>query len=356
MRKYLASLVILVVLAGLALLAFLKTSGGPTNTVPQEQHAAAAETPPVYLPDDYKPEVTTANRRYKLGVLFPFLAAPFWVNEAYGIIDQAKLDGADVVWLSADGYDNIEAQNSQMENLITLKVDAILLAATSFNGTAPAVERAIAAGIPVLTHVTSSNSSKLAATVLADNTSIGRKQGEYLCKALGGRGTIAMLNGPAAADWSSDRVRGFKAELAAACPNVTVVTEKFGIPDRADAQRLASDILAAFPQLNGFFTVADGMGLGVTDAGKSVSRSGRLLITTASFSRETLPYVRSGAISVNVDESPVVTGRVVVNRAVALLNGEPIPKSTYVPIPAWLRDNVSGVPNDHWAPDGWRIQ
>src|SRR4051812_836656 len=47
-------------------------------------------------------------RRYRLGVLFPFLAAPFWVNEAYGVLDQASKVGVDVVWLSADGYDNID--------------------------------------------------------------------------------------------------------------------------------------------------------------------------------------------------------------------------------------------------------
>jgi ABC-type sugar transport system substrate-binding protein len=353
-RKSLVALLFVVVLGGATLAILLSVASKTDEKSPRAMQVNASA--PVYLPDDYRPEPVRAKRPYKLGVLFPFLAAPFWVNEAYGILSQAKLDGVEIVWLSADSYDNIEMQNSQLESLVTLKVDAVLLAATSFNGTARAVDRAVAAGIPVLTHVTSSNSQKISGSVLPDNVAIGRKQARHMCDALGGNGIVAMLNGPAAADWSSDRVKGFKRELATDCPNVTIVAERFGIPDRADAQRLAGDILAAFPQINGVFTVADGMALGVADAARGISRARHLTITTASFSRETLPHVQNGDISVNVDESPVVTGQEIVNRAVQLLNGEQIPRNTFVPIPAWTQATIAKVSPDHWAPDGWRIK
>jgi ABC-type sugar transport system substrate-binding protein len=69
----------------------------------------------------------TPKRRYKVGVLFPFMASPFWVNEAYGVLNQAEKLGVEVVWLSADGYDNVDKQSAQLEDLATQKVDAILI-------------------------------------------------------------------------------------------------------------------------------------------------------------------------------------------------------------------------------------
>jgi len=311
----------------------------------------------ITLPDNFNVPDVKPNRKYKIGVLFPFLAAPFWVNEAYGVLDQAQKFGLEVNWLSADGYTNIDKQNSQIEDLITLRVDAILLAATSFSGTVPAVERAASAGIPVFTHVTSSNTPVIKAAVLTDDLAIGRKQAEFMGAALGGRGEVAMLSGPAAAEWSMKRAQGFKEIMAQKFPNIKIVAERFGIPDRADPQRLTQDLLVTFPQLNGIFTVADGMALGAADAARAVNRIEKMTITTASFSREAVPYIQAGYIKLDIDESPVITGRMVVNRSVEFLNGQTVPKLTYVPIPGWTKESLKTVDSaHHWAPESWKIR
>lgn len=297
------------------------------------------------------------KRRYRLGVLFPFLAAPFWANEAYGVLDQAKELGVDVVWLSADGYDNIDKQTSQMEDLVSQKVDAILLAATSYTGTARAVDRARDAGIPVITHVTSSSSSGVVAAVLDDDEEIGREQARHMRQALQGTGEVVMLNGPAAAEWSSRRVAGFKAELARSFPNIRIVSEKFGIPDRADANRLAEDLIVTFPKIAGIFTVADGMAMGAVDALKRAGKQGKVIVTTASFSRETVPYIKNGFIAVNVDENPVLIGRTAVNTAVRYLNDGRAPKVVFVPNPSVTKETLGAVDSTkQWAPAGWRIR
>ncbi len=296
-------------------------------------------------------------RRYRIGILYPFLASPFWVNEAYGVTDQARVLGVDIVWQSADGYDNIDKQNGQIEDLVSKRVDAILLAATSSTGTAPAVDRAAAAGIPVFAHVTSSSSPRVVSAVIDDDLEIGRRQAAFMGKALAGKGSVAMLNGPAAAEWSSLRVRGFKEVMKRDFPGIRIVAERFGIPDRADAQRLAEDLLSAHPKLSGLFTVADGMAMGAADAARMAGRVESMVITTASFSREAVPYMLRGDIDLNVDENPVVIGRVAMNIVVRALNGEAVPRIVYVPNPEMTRDNVGQVdPARQWAPDNWRLR
>ena len=296
-------------------------------------------------------------RRYKIGVLFPFLASPFWVNEAYGVLDQAKKLNVDVVWLSADGYDNIDKQNSQIEDMVVRRVDAILIAATSGTGTVPAVDNAVAHGIPVFAHVTSSNTDKVSSSVIDDDVEIGRQQATFMGKALGGKGSVAMLDGPAAADWSSRRVQGFKEVLGQQFPAIRIVAERNGIPDRADAQRIAEDVLSANRSLDGIFTVADGMAIGVADAVTKAQRTASITVTTASFSQESLPYMEKGLIKLNVDENPVLMGRVAVNDVIHGLNGNTVPRTIYVPNPAWTAENIKSVDaSTHWAPEDWRLR
>jgi len=352
-RRTLLAVVVLMALAVAAILIWQNSRANDRTSVRTSNNGQVvrlAEGAPVEQP---KPA-----RRYRIGVLFPFLASPFWVNEAYGVTDQARALGVDLVWYSADGYDNIDKQNSQLEDLVSKHVDAILIAATSSTGTAPVVDRAAAAGIPVFAHVTSSTSSHIISAVLDDDLEIGRKQAAFLGKALGGKGQVAMLNGPAAAEWSSLRARGFKEVIARDFPGIKIVAERFGIPDRADAQRLAEDLFSAFPKLAGLFTVADGMAMGAADAARQAGRQpDAMVITTASFSREAVPYMLSGAIDLNVDENPVKIGRVAINTVVHGLNGKSIPKTTYVPNPAMTRETVGKVdPKLQWAPDTWRLR
>lgn len=296
-------------------------------------------------------------RRYKIGVLFPFLASPFWVNDAYGVLDQAKALGVDVIWLSADGYDNIDKQNNQIEDLVLQHVDAILIAATSASGTVPAIEKAAGSGVPVFAQVTSSNTKAVLSSVIDDDLSIGRQQAEFMGSALHGKGLVAMLDGPAAADWSSKRVQGFKEVLGSKFPGLRIVAERNGIPDRADALRLAQDILTANPRLDGIFTVADGMAMGAADAASTAGRSKSITITTASFSRESLPYMAKGLIQLNVDENPVLMGRAAINNVISGLNGTPIPRTIYVPNPGRTVQNVQGIDAaKQWAPDGWTLK
>jgi ABC-type sugar transport system substrate-binding protein len=311
----------------------------------------------VRIAEGSTPQPVSPKRRYKLGVLLPFVAAPFWVNEAYGIIDEGNKIGVDVIWLSADGYDNVDKQNSQLEDLITRQVDAILLAATSYTGTAPAVDKAAAAGIPVFAHVTSSASKNVVAAVIDDDLEIGRRQARYMGTALHGGGTVLMLDGPSAAEWSSRRVRGFKEVLKNQYPKIRIVAERFGIPDRADAQRIAQDMLTTFPSASGIFTVADGMAMGAADAARAANPNKRITVTTASFSRETVPYLKAGYIGVNVDENPVLMGRTVVDTAVRGLNGESVPSTVYVPNPSITKANLGSVnAATQWAPPSWRLK
>ena len=87
-------------------------------------------------------------RQYRIGIAIPHLANPHYVGQAYGYIDEAQALGAQVTLLEAGGYEHLDKQVSQVEDLVASKVDAIILAAVSGPGTVGAVEQAVGGGHP----------------------------------------------------------------------------------------------------------------------------------------------------------------------------------------------------------------
>jgi ribose transport system substrate-binding protein len=296
-----------------------------------------------------------AKKRYKVGVLFPFLAAPFWTHQSFGIYDQAKHTGIDIIVKSADGYSNTDKQNSQIQDLISQKVDAILIAPTSLNGNTPAIEAAINSGIKVFINVTGSNAKGVISRILVDDYNIGVMQANYMISALGGKGKVAMLSGPAGADWSINKSKGFR-ETIKSKSNIQIVFERFSEPEKSAAQKLTEELLVKYSDIDGIFTPADGMAIGVADV---ISNSGikkKIILTTTSFSEETVPYIKSGKINYNIDENPVLQGRSAINTVVYSLNGDKVPEKIFIPTPgidsiALKSQNLSAK----WAPRGFSI-
>src|SRR4029079_4095020 len=84
--------------------------------------------------------------------------------------------GAQVTLLEAGGYEHLDKQVSQVEDLIASKVDAIIIAAISGPGTVGAVGAAAAAGIPVINVNVMTDSDKVVTRIRSDDDVICRMQ------------------------------------------------------------------------------------------------------------------------------------------------------------------------------------
>ena len=113
-------------------------------------------------------------KAYRLGVLITQLANPHFIGMAYGIQDEAHALGASTILHDAGGYQFLDRQISQMEDLIANRVDAILLVAVSGPGTVPVVEKAYAARIPVININVMTDSPHVAIRIRSDDKFLGR--------------------------------------------------------------------------------------------------------------------------------------------------------------------------------------
>ena len=77
---------------------------------------------------------------------------------------------------------DLARQTSQVENFITQRMDAIIIAPVDSRGIVSAVEEANRAGIPVFTADIASAGGDVTAHVASDNAQGGRLVGEYLAR------------------------------------------------------------------------------------------------------------------------------------------------------------------------------
>src|SRR6202035_2651452 len=110
-------------------------------------------------------------------------------------------------------------QQSQVEDFISQKVAAIVLTPYDSQAIGSAIVEANKAGIPVFTAdiANASKDGKVVAHIASDNVQGGAQAGKLLCAAVGtGAVEIAIIDEPEVTS-VQDRVKGFKAAVAAGC-------------------------------------------------------------------------------------------------------------------------------------------
>ncbi|HVN83866.1 MAG TPA: sugar-binding protein [Candidatus Binatia bacterium] len=164
----------------------------------------------------------------------------------------AKELGVEVVWRGAETTDEIR-QKEILESFISQRVDGIAISCLNGDLLTDAIDRAVDAGIPVITWDSDAPKSKRLAFYGVNDVEGGRALGDGLAKLLGGRGRVALITS-LGADNLQKRLEGAQAALAQ-YPDITIV-ETFDVRD--DAVRVAEVIASAsqrYPDLDGWLSV-----------------------------------------------------------------------------------------------------
>ncbi len=288
------------------------------------------------------PEVPASAKKYTIGAAMVAGGEPFQDSVTWAMKEEAKKYGAEVVVVDAGGYGNAAKQTSQIEDLVQRKVDAIILWAVSYEGSAPAVDAAVAAGIPVITVVTPSMSKKVSSWVGVDDKEIGQILADNHGKALGGKGKVALINGGEGAAWSKFRADAYTATMKANFPGIQVLEERWTPTlDPGTALKLAEDLLLKYPDLTGIYATTTTMAFGVAQAVEAAGRTGQVLLAASAIQgKDDINLLKSGQVAVVTGEPAIITGRWGVDYALKVLAGEQVPPFVKVPTPVYTKDNV----------------
>lgn len=278
-----------------------------------------------------------------IGFSMPDLAASFWVSVTYGVEDQAKQAGVDVIKVNAGGDANASQQIAQIQDLMQKKVDAIIVGATNGDAVKAVVEQAIAAGIPVVGVSSPPNTDKLAAIVSADHYDMGKLQAECLAKAMGGKGNVAMMAGPSGQTWSDLRANGFRDTIAKVAPDITIIAESRLADNRNAALTTAEDWIQRFPELSGVYSATDDMAAGIITALKSADKLDAVKVSASNLSPTAQQLLKDGELACTSIQQIVAQGRAAVDQAIAAAEGGEVKKEVVTPALLVTAENLDTV-------------
>jgi len=227
-------------------------------------------------------------------------------------------------------------QTSQVEDFISKKVDAIVLTPADSKAVGPAIVEANQANIPVFTADIASTAGRgdVVAHIASDNMQGGKVAADLMCKALGGKGTVAVIDQPEVTS-VQDRVKGFKDELASKCKGVTIVADQDAGGDEAKAESVTDNLLQRFPSLSGIFGINDNSALGAVAAVKAAGKIGKIKIVGYDASAIGRKAIDAGQMVGDPQQHPDVIGQLTIDAIHDYFNGKKPAKIIPVPVGAY---------------------
>jgi ribose transport system substrate-binding protein len=148
-------------------------------------------------------------------------AHPYWIDAKKGGEDASNELGVKWVYTGPADF-NTPAQVTTLEQIIQTHPAGIIVAALQPDAITPAIDKAIAAGIPVVTVDTDAPNSKRLTYLGTVNYSAGVTMGKRMAEISGGKGKIGLASVPGQFNLE-ERIRGIR-DVVKQNPGMELVT------------------------------------------------------------------------------------------------------------------------------------
>lgn len=265
----------------------------------------------------------------RIVVIVKATTSQFWATVFAGADAAAKVLGVQISKLGATAETDVAGEVSIMENAISSKPTAIVVAATNAAALAHPIEQATAAGIPVIVIDSKADTDKYVTFLATNNVTGGEKAADELANCVKMRtgkaeGNVAYLTALAGAQSLNDRDKGFVERLKA-YPGLKIVEHRTGNNDPARALSDSEDVLTRHPDLVGLFAdnevEGDGAGAAITE--KSLGQ--KLCAVAFDTSDQEVGFVRKGALDGLIVQNPYMMGYAGVWYGLAASHGAVLP-------------------------------
>jgi ribose transport system substrate-binding protein len=165
----------------------------------------------------------------------------------------------------------------------------------------PSINKAVEAGIPVVTILGDLPGTKRLAFVGSSQYELGYIGGQNLAEALNGEGEVAILSIPSVGMFD-EREAGFRAAFDE-YPGIEVVQVGDTGADTVTAINTAKDILQRFPDLAAFVGTDSTGGIGAATAVEELGRVGEVKIVSMDRNSDVLEKIKEGVVTGTVAQN-----------------------------------------------------
>lgn len=277
---------------------------------------------------------------YTVGVANFTLGGPYFNGMDTAIRAQADERGVEAISTDANG--DAAKLASDVEDLISRGVDAVIISGGPLES-APAVLNSLdAAGIPVVLVDRQFQSGEYTSWLGPDNERIGVQDGEFIAEYLPDGGKVGIIKGgPADNSIGLARTEGFTSVIGADDRFEVVEAPDFGGWGSDGGLTVMENLLASHPDLAAVFCENDAMCLGAQRAIDNAGLTDQIVLAGVDGQLEALEAIAAGGNYVVTGlNSADEIGRLGLDRALDILEGEDVEKDTVVDSPQITQENA----------------
>ncbi len=297
-----------------------------------------------------------AQKKWRIRVFIPHLKDAYWLGVNYGLIREARRLGVSLAIYEAGGYDRLEVQRRQIEEVLSDKPDGLVIGAISLDGLNDIVKKSADKGIPVLDLINGISSPHISARVAVSFRDMGYRAGTYLRRLQEEKGKpmkVAWFPGPEGAGWVAAGDAGFRKAIGGGA--IKIVDSQYGDTGSAVQARLVEAALGRYAD---DLDCIAGTAVTAEAAIKILRRrtlADRIKIISYYFSPGMQRGIRRGDILAAPSDLPVIQARIAVDVLVRILEKKDFDKHVAPRIVVVDRNNIrSWDSSTTLAPRGFR--
>jgi ribose transport system substrate-binding protein len=272
-----------------------------------------------------------AKKTLVIGVVPKGATHNFWKSIHAGALKAAaELGGLEILWKSGLKENDRDAQIKVVEDMITRKVDGIVLAPLDDAALRPTVVEATRQGIPVVIIDSDIKTDQYVSFVATDNYLGGQRGAQTLAKLLNGKGKVVMLRCMEGSASTIAREQGFLDELKKHPGLQVLSSNQYGGATTEEAFKASENMLAPFRKpdgslgLDGIFSVNESTTFGMLRALQDNKWAGKVTFVGFDSSAMLVKALENQELHGLVLQDPMNMGYRGVKTLVAHLKGEPV--------------------------------
>ncbi|GES43234.1 sugar ABC transporter substrate-binding protein [Rhizobium dioscoreae] len=292
--------------------------------------------------------LSTAAHAQTIGVSMALFDDNFLTVLRNGMQDYAKDKG--VTLQVEDAQNDIAKQQSQIQNFIASKVDAIIVNPVDTDATAAISKLAADAKIPlVYVNREPANVDSLPdkqAFVASNEQESGTLEAKEVCRLLGGKGKAVIMMGELSNQAARMRTKDVHDVVATdECKGIKIVQEQTANWQRTQGADLMTNWLSSGIEFDAVISNNDEMAIGAIQALKASGKSlDKIVVAGVDATQDALAAMQAGDLKVTVFQDAAGQGKGAVDAALKLAKGDKVEKKVYIPFqlvtPANVKDFV----------------
>jgi ribose transport system substrate-binding protein len=251
----------------------------------------------------------------------------FWQAVRQGSEKAAKEFNVDITFEGPETEAQVDKQMEMLQTAIDKKPAAICFAAVDSKAAIPLLEKAKAAGIPVIGFDSGVDSDIPVTTASTDNIAAAAAAADKMAELIGGAGEVAVIAHDQTSITGRDRVKGFTDQIAAKYPDITVVDVQYGAGDALKSTDIVKAVIQGHPNLKGYFGANEGSMKGVMNGAKELGMEGKIVLIGYDAGKQLKDEIKAGTVAGAISQDPVGIGYKCVEAAVKAMKGETLPKT-----------------------------